>query len=76
VTDEVCRELVISGRDTPVVNTGMRGLFGRNNLLAANSKSVSFVPCDLRLGYGGLNHVQTDAFDPQNRTTGISEITL
>src|SRR5258706_7787866 len=52
-----------------------RGLFGRNDLMAAHSKSVSSYRM-IRGPFGRLNHVQTDAFNRQNRTTGISEITL
>jgi hypothetical protein len=38
-------------------------------------KVREFMPHDSRLQFGRLNHVQTDAFNRQNRTTGISEIT-
>jgi hypothetical protein len=50
-----------------------RGLFGRNDLMAAHSKSAS----SYRMIRGSVldNHVQTDAFNRQNRTIGASEIT-
>jgi hypothetical protein len=38
-------------------------------------KVREFIPHDSRLRFGRLNHAQTDAFNRQNRTTGISEIT-
>jgi hypothetical protein len=43
--------------------------------MAAHSKSVSSYRMIRGSGFGRLNHVQTDAFNQQNRTTGISEIT-
>ena len=34
-------------------------------------KVRQFIPHDLKLRFGRLNHVQTDAFNRQNRTTGF-----
>jgi hypothetical protein len=70
----VC-ETVISGRHMrKLLDPVTRGLFGTNDLKAAHSKSVSSFR--MILGpFGRLNHVQTDAFNRQTLTTGISEIT-
>ena len=38
-------------------------------------KVSEFIPHDSMPWFERLNHVQTDAFNRQNRTTGISEIT-
>jgi hypothetical protein len=43
--------------------------------MAAHSTSVSSYRMIQSSGFGRLNHVQTDAFNLQNRTAGISEIT-
>ena len=45
-------------QDAPVVNTGMpRGLFGRNDLMATHSKSVSAYRMIRGSRFGRLNHV-------------------
>lgn len=43
--------------------------------MAAHSRSVSSYRMIRGSQFRPLNHVQTDAFNLQNRTTGISEIT-
>ena len=47
----------------------------RRQAMAWWLKSRAFIPHDSRLRFGRLNHVQTDAFNQQNGTTGTSEIT-
>jgi DDE superfamily endonuclease len=63
-------------QDAPVVNTGNAARLVRKERPDGNPFKVrQFIPHDSRLPFERLNHVQTDAFNRQNRTTGISEIT-
>jgi len=63
-------------RDAPVVNTGNATRLVRKEQPDGSPFGLrEFIPHDSRLLFGRLNHVQTDAFNRQNRTSGISEIT-
>jgi hypothetical protein len=63
-------------QDAPVVNAGNAARLVRQKRPDGSPFKVrEFIPHDSRLPFGRLNHVQTDAFNRQNRTTGTSEIT-
>jgi hypothetical protein len=61
--------------DPPVVNTGNATRLVRKERPGSPFKVREFASHDSRLRFGCLNHVQTDAFNRQKRTTGTSEIT-
>jgi hypothetical protein len=80
-------ELVISGRDTTARFDLVEEPFGqvaRTIQIRAEAekkrpdgspfKVREYIPHDSWSRFGRLNHVQTDAFNRQNRTIGISEI--
>jgi hypothetical protein len=58
-----------------IANTGNATELVRKERFDGSAFEVrEFIPHDSTLRFGRLNYVQTDAFNRQNRTTGISEI--
>jgi hypothetical protein len=51
-------------------------IFAGSASVPVATKKPRALGCRSRPRFGRLNHVQADVFNLQNRTTGISEITL
>jgi hypothetical protein len=58
-----------------MLSTPSRHLASFHRMVTRGKAMVTNIPHHSRLRFGRLNYVQTDAFNRQNRTIGISEIT-